>query len=117
MNKLILNGISYIVKIANDTNDATEICDKCALQNLNGGCCSPCEVFDHHMKGTSEGSCYFVKDVEKTEETTLDKKAEVAQKLYDVLDPLESCINDCPLMDVCEPSNTICNKLGKIVNK
>lgn len=117
MNKLILNGISYIVKIADDTNDATEICDKCALQDLNGGCCVPCDVFDYHMKKTTEGGCYFVEDVEKTEETTPDKKIEVAQKLYNVLNPLESCINDCPLTDVCESTNTICNKLEKIINK
>lgn len=114
MNKLVLNGISYIIEIDN-TSD--EVCDKCALQDLNRGCTGPCDFFDCHMKKTTEGSCYFVKDVEKTEETTPDKKIEVAQKLYDVLDPLESCINDCPLMDVCEPTNTICNKLEKIVNK
>lgn len=114
MNKLILNGISYIVEIANDTNDATEICNKCALQNLNGGCCVPCDIFDHHMKKTTEGSCYFVEDVEKTEETKeiiANKKAEVAKKLYDVLDPLESCFDECPLNEICGSSNTICDTL------
>lgn len=114
MNKLILNGVSYIVEITEDTDN---VCDKCAFNYLLEGCNGPCDIFDHHMKKTTEGSCYFVEDVEKTEETTSNKKIEVAQKLYDVLDPLESCDNDCPLMDVCEPSNTICNKLEKIVNK
>ena len=114
MNKLILNDISYIVKIADDTNDATEICNKCALQNLNGGCCVPCDVFDHHMKKTTEGNCYFVEETEETEkakEAKVNKKAEVAKKLYDVLGPLESCFDECPLNEICGSSNTICDTL------
>lgn len=82
MNKLILNGISYIIEIANNTDEA---CAECALRNLSGGCSSPCEVFDFHMKKTMKGSCYFVEDTEKTEEAKINKKTEVAKKLYDVL--------------------------------
>ena len=114
MNKLILNSVSYILGIA---SDADEACDKCALQNLPGGCCSPCEIFDHHMKGITEGSCYFIEETEETEkakEAMNSKKAEVAKKLYDVLGPLESCFDECPLMEVCNSSNTICDKLKGI---
>ena len=114
MNKLILNSVSYIVEIASNTNEG---CAKCALRNLNGGCCSPCEAFDSHMKGVTEGSCYFVEEGEKTEETKEvinNKKIEVAKELYDVLNPLESCFDECPLMEVCDSSNTICDKLKGI---
>ena len=110
MNKLILNGISYKIEI----NKEDEVCTKCALQNLNGGCCCPCEVFDQHMKNTTKGSCYFVEDVEETEEAKEirdNKKSEIAKKLYDVLGPLESCFDECPLLDICDSENTICDKL------
>jgi hypothetical protein len=115
MNKLILNSVSYIL-VVNNTSD--DICPKCALNDLPGGCCSPCEVFDHHGKGTIEGSCYFIEETEETEkakETMVNKKAEVAKKLYDVLGPLE-CNDDCPLIEICESPNSICNDLKDIIN-
>ena len=115
MNKLILNDVSYVVEIASDTDEG---CAKCALRNLNGGCCSPCEVFDSHMKKTTEGSCYFIKEGEKIEETKeaiTNKKIEVAKKLYDVLGSLE-CDDDCPLIEICESPNTICNELKDVIN-
>ena len=115
MNKLILNSVSYILGVASDSN---EVCDKCALQNLPGGCCSPCEIFDSHMKKTTEGSCYFIKEGEKIEETKeaiTNKKIEVAKKLYDVLGSLE-CGDDCPLMEICESPNSICNELKDVIN-
>ena len=111
MNKLILNSVSYILGVANDSN---EVCDKCALQNLPGGCCSPCEIFDHHGKGMIEGSCYFIEETEETEkakEARVNRKAEVAKKLYDVLGPLESCFDECPLNEICGSPNTICDTL------
>ena len=111
MNKLILNDISYIIEIANNSDEA---CANCALRNLNGGCCSPCEVFDSHMKKTTEGSCYFIKEGEKIEETKeaiTNKKIEVAKKLYDVLGSLESCFDECPLNEICGFPNTICDTL------
>lgn len=111
MNKLILNSVSYIVEVANDTDEG---CAKCALRNLNGGCCSPCEAFDSHMKKTIEGSCYFIEDTEESEkakEARVNKKAEVAKKLYDVLGPLESCFDECPLNEICGSPNTICDTL------
>ena len=114
MNKLILNDISYIVEI-DITSDET--CPKCALNDFPGGCCSPCEVFDRHMKGTVEGNCYFIEETEETEkakEAMTNKKIEVAKELYDVLNPLESCFDECPLMEVCNSSNTICDKLKGI---
>ena len=114
MNKLILNSVSYVVEI-DTTSDET--CPKCALNDLLGGCSAPCEVFDHHMKGTTDGNCYFIKEGEKTEETKEvinNKKIEVAKELYDVLGSLESCFDECPLMEVCNSSNTICDKLKGI---
>ena len=115
MNKLILNDISYIIKIANNSDEA---CANCALHGLNGGCCTPCEVFDFHMKKTIKGSCYFMKENEKIEETKeaiTNKKIEVAKKLYDVLGSLE-CDDDCPLIEICESPNTICNELKDVIN-
>ena len=69
------------------------------------------------MKGTTDGNCYFIKEGEKTEETKEvinNKKIEVAKELYDVLGSLESCFDECPLMEVCNSSNTICDKLKGI---
>ena len=109
MNKLILNSVSYILGVASNSN---EVCDKCALRNLNGGCCSPCEIFEHHGKGTIEGSCYFIEETEeKAKEARVNRKAEVAKKLYDVLGPLESCFDECPLNEICGSPNTICDTL------
>lgn len=111
MNKLILNSVSYILGVASDSN---EVCDKCALQNLPGGCCSPCEIFDHHGKGTIEGNCYFIEETEETEkakEARVNRKAEVAKKLYDVLGPLESCFDECPLNEICGSLLSICDTL------
>ena len=110
MNKLILNSVSYILGVDN-TDD---VCDKCALQNLPGGCCSPCEVFDYHRKGTTEGSYYFIEETEETEkakEARDNRKAEVAKKLHDVFSSLESCFDECPLNEICESPNTICDTL------
>lgn len=111
MNKLILNSVSYILGIDNTLD---EVCNKCALQNLPGGCCSPCEIFDYHRKGSIEGSCYFIEETEETEkakEARVNRKAKVAKKLYDVLGPLESCFDECPLNEICGSSNTICDTL------
>lgn len=111
MNKLILNDVSYIVEV-DTTSDET--CPKCALNDLPGGCSAPCEVFDHHMKGTIKGSCYFIEDTEESEkakEARVNKKTEVAKKLYDVLGSLESCFDECPLNEICGSSNTICDTL------
>lgn len=115
MNKLILNDVSYVVEI-DTTSDET--CPKCALNDLLGGCSAPCEVFDHHMKGTTDGNCYFIKEGEKIEETKeaiTNKKIEVAKELYDVLGSLE-CGDDCPLMEICESPNSICNELKDVIN-